>query len=135
MRGRTVAGRHVSILSGRNAAGRPQFGCNGTRQAEDLAMKLYFLALATLLIVCVGCVSDGQQFAHRQEYHAPPAQMMTQPGPMVGGPGPGVMGMWGMGAAAYAAPPVAETRTSQVRFLGPEGMNVGWQIGSGFAEN
>ena len=98
-----MAGSDVSILSGRNAAGRPQFGCfDGNRQAEDLAMKLYFLALATLLIVCVGCAYDGQQAMHRQEYHAPPAQMMTQPGPMVGGPGPGVMGPWGMGAAAYA---------------------------------
>jgi hypothetical protein len=48
---------------------------------------------------------------------------------MVAGPGPGVMGM-------MAPPPqMAAIRTTQVRFLGPEGMNIGWQIPDGFAEN
>ena len=107
-------------------------------------MKLYFLALATLLIVCVGCAYDGQQAMHRNEFHAPPAEMMVRPGPMVGGPGPGVIGP--MAASVMQAsyqqncPNLAgvipgEMRTSQVRFLGPEGMSIGWQIGSGFAEN
>lgn len=109
-------------------------------------MKLYFLALATLLIVCVGCAYDGQQAMHRNEFHAPPAEMMVRPGPMVGGPGPGVIGPMATGVtqAGYQCPapmmampamPPAEMRTSQVRFLGPEGMSIGWQIGSGFAEN
>ncbi len=110
-------------------------------------MKLYFLALATLLIVCVGCAYDGQQAMHRNEFHAPPAEMMVRPGPMVGGPGPGVIGPMASGgvmqasavcpapAMPYPAMAPAEMRTSQVRFLGPEGMSIGWQIGSGFAEN
>ena len=96
-------------------------------------MRLYFLALGTLLIVCVGCAHDGQQLLHKDEYHAPPAQMLAQPGPMVGGPGPGVL-MMGPGAAPAMMPPAVQ-RTSQVRFLGPEGMSVGWQIGDAFAEN
>jgi hypothetical protein len=130
-------------------------------------MRLYFLALGTLLIVCVGCTMDGQQVTHKNEYHAPPAAMMEHPGPMVGGPGPGVMmtsaqmacppgsgmggpgcppGMggpgcppgMGMGMApppAYASLPANPARTSQVRFLGPEGMSIGWQIGPAFAEH
>ncbi len=107
-------------------------------------MRFYFLALGTLVIVCVGC-ADGQQLVRKNEYHAPPAQMLTQPGPMVGGPGPGVMAahfppqgmmqvshlMHGPGPGHDAGP----HRTSQLRFLGPEGMHVGWQIGQGFAEH
>lgn len=121
-------------------------------------MRLYFLALGTLLIVCVGCAVDGQQVLHKNEFHAPPAAMMDAPGPMVGGPGPGVMLTSGQ-AAAYPPPgmmggpgcppgmmpgasgpngmamvPPSAPRTSQVRFLGPEGMSVGWQIGPTFAD-
>jgi len=67
---------------------------------------------------------------------------------MVGGPGPGVIGPMATGGVMQASaqcpapamaypvmPAAAEMRTSQVRFLGPEGMSIGWQIGSGFAEN
>ena len=56
-------------------------------------MKYYFLALSTVVVVCVGCAMDGQQHTHKGEYHAPPAAMMQHPGPMVDGPGPGVMPM------------------------------------------
>lgn len=132
-------------------------------------MRLYFLALGTLLIVCVGCAVDGQQVLHKNEYHAPPAAMLDAPGPMVGGPGPGVMLTAGqmappmgayppggpagppqgafppggpacppqMGAypGGFAMAPATTPRTSQVRFLGPEGMSVGWQIGPTFAES
>ena len=73
--------------------------------------------------------------------------MLAQPGPMVGGPGPGVMNYppQGIQQAQYQCPPGGYPggypgdpgmgqRTSQLRFLGPEGMQVGWQIGQGFAE-
>jgi hypothetical protein len=113
----------------------------------------------------VGCAVDGQQVLHKNEYHAPPAEMLAHPGPMVGGPGPGVMGSnltlashqmpapggpagpgYGMplsmacppGGAPGGMPPMmanATPKTSQVRFLGPEGMTIGWQIGPSFAEN
>lgn len=99
-------------------------------------MKCYFLALGTLLIVCVGCAGDGQQLTHRDEYVAPPAQMLAQPGPMVGGPGPGVMqAAYYAQAQAYAQACAMPAQSTQVNFLGPEGMSVGWQIGQGFADN
>ncbi|MBL8850705.1 MAG: hypothetical protein JNG89_13580 [Planctomycetaceae bacterium] len=93
-------------------------------------MRFYFLALATLLVVCVGCAYDGQQILQKHEYTAPPAAMLAHPGPMVGGPGPGVMGL----LSAPMQPPVVNA-TTQVRFLGPEGMSIGWQIPEGFANN
>ena len=101
-------------------------------------MRYYFLGLGTLLIVCVGCAIDGQQMVDKGGYVAPPAQMMARPGPMVDLARPGVMGplgpppgmmMGGPGAEAFAS------KTTQLRFLGPAGMNIGWSVGEGFAEN
>ena len=103
-------------------------------------MKLYFLALGTLLFVCVGCAHDGHDvlgqsshYRHHGEYVAPPASMLAGPGPMVAGPGPGVMQMAGLGGGSPSRQFVSQT--SQVRFMGPDGMAVGWQIGNGYAEN
>jgi hypothetical protein len=96
-----------------------------------MVMKLYFLALGTLLVVCVGCAYDGQQILKNDEYYAPPAEQLAHPGPMVGGPGPGVMAM----PTAPPLMPAAAMQTSQVRFLGPEGMSIGWLINGGFASN
>lgn len=93
-------------------------------------MKYYFLALGTLAIVCVGCHVDGQGFMDSGQYHAPPAHMMQRPGPMVDGPGPGVMPM-----QAPAAPASFATQQTQIRFLRPMGMTIGWKIGGGYAEN
>lgn len=96
-------------------------------------MKYYFLALATLVVVCVGCsvVGDGQQVVdNKRQFHAPPAHMLTHPGPMVDGPGPGVL--------APLGPPVPRafaSMTTQVRFVGPAGMHVGWQVPDGYAED
>ncbi len=116
-------------------------------------MRTYFLALGTVVCVCVGCAADGQQIFDKGEYHAPPAAMMMRPGPMVDGPGPAVMSPLtppgAMMQAGYQAgypgmcPPGypggmmagAAVHKSQIHFLGPEGMNIGWQIGQGFAEN
>ncbi len=93
-------------------------------------MKYYFLALGTLVVVCVGCSIDGQQIVDKGEHFAPPASMMERPGPMVDGPGPGVMPMM------MAAPPQSfAATTSEVRFVGPSGMRVGWQIPAGYASN
>lgn len=107
-------------------------------------MKFYLLALATGLVVCVGCQAiEGVQErvserVPKDVYTAPPAAMMQHPGPMIHGPGPGVRPMPGMpsmfrppqqGAAAHLI------KSTQVRFLGPEGMQIGWQIPRGYAEN
>lgn len=94
-------------------------------------MKFYFLALATLLVVCVGCAYDGQQLLQHDEYYAPPAQQLAHPGPMVSGPGPAVVGT----PMTMAQAPPAAMQTTQVRFLGPEGMSIGWLINGGFATN
>ena len=53
----------------------------------------------------------------------PPAQMLMEPGPGVGGPGPGIM------ATAPVYNGGAES-TSQVAFVSPEGMAVAWDVGS-----
>ena len=113
-------------------------------------MKFYYLALGTLVIVCVGCAHDMgggmSSLAHKDEYHAPPAAMMAHPGPMVGGPGPGVMmippgavpgtpGGPGCPPGAFCPPSQVGARSTQVKFLGPEGVHIGWQIGPAFAEN
>lgn len=107
-------------------------------------MKYYFLALGTVVVVCVGCAMDGNQLTNKGEHHAPPAAMMMRPGPMVDGPGPGVIPMMGgpggaMGAAGMmngmpGGRPFAP-QTSQIRFVGPDGMHIGWQVPTGYAEN
>lgn len=52
----------------------------------------------------------------------PPASMLMHPGPGVDGPGPGVM--------AYQPAMPSPAMTSQVAFVGPDGMNVNWDISS-----
>lgn len=111
-------------------------------------MKYYFLAFATLVAVCVGCqtagpgglsqsgkTSLGEDFVARgngygQNFYAPPAGLMMRPGPGVDGPGPGVLNMMGMASANNAA-----IKSTQIFFTGPDGMSIGWQIPSGFADN
>lgn len=102
---------------------------------KGVVMKYYFLALGTLVVVFTGCIGsgmgDGAQLLDKGEYHAPPAGMMQRPGPMVGGPGPGVMPMMG-------PPPQMQgfgAKSTQVKFAGPEDMSIGWKINGGFAEN
>ncbi|MCA9047631.1 MAG: hypothetical protein KDA89_02820 [Planctomycetaceae bacterium] len=100
-------------------------------------MKYYFLGLGALVVVCTGCSSmtagNGSILANR-EHVAPPAAMMQRPGPMVDGPGPGVLAMLGQpGGPGMGMPGPA--MTTQVRFIGPDSMTVGWQSGGGFAAN
>ena len=94
---------------------------------EGVEMKYYYLALGTLVVVFVGCAApgmgDGAQFLDKGEFNAPPASMLAHPGPMVDGPGPGVMPMMG--------PPMVRpfaARSTQVLFAGPAGMHIGWII-------
>ncbi|HET6326673.1 MAG TPA: hypothetical protein VFG04_18495 [Planctomycetaceae bacterium] len=98
-------------------------------------MKYYFLALGTLILVCVGCSLDGHQIldngCEKGVYNAPPAERLQRPGPMVDGPGPGVMPL----LAAPVGGPGSVLKLTQVRFAGPAGMQIGWQIPGGFAEN
>ena len=50
----------------------------------------------------------------------PPAERSMEPGPGVGGPGPGVM-------MPPIAPPVV-LQASQIAFVGPDGMAVAWDV-------
>src|SRR5262249_47504402 len=75
----------------------------------------------------------------------PPAQMLMHPGPGVDGPGPGVMlagyhrpmlgpgGFGGGGCAGGGAGGggfmMADNLTSQIGFVGPDGMRVRWDVG------
>lgn len=59
-------------------------------------------------------------------YVLPPAQMLLEPGPGVGGPGPGVLDM--QVAPVGHFDPAAMGKVSQVRFADPPGMKVAWQI-------
>ena len=96
-------------------------------------MKYYFLGLATLVVVICGCVVDGGQvFPRRDQYQAPPAVMMNRPGPMVDGPGPAVMSMMAM---QQPTTPALVSRTTQVQIVDPPGMQIGWKIPTGYAEN
>ena len=101
-------------------------------------MKYYFLALATILVVCVGCAGiDGQQLfpQSKGQYHAPPAAMLQRPGPMVDGPGPGVMPMVAQPFPAMGTGGGMGAQTIQVKFVGPAGTQIGWKSGDVFAEN
>ncbi|MCA9071868.1 MAG: hypothetical protein KDA84_23230, partial [Planctomycetaceae bacterium] len=92
-------------------------------------MKYYFLALGTIIVVCVGCATDGGQMLERGKYAAPPAAMLQRPGPMVDGPGPGVLPL------PVPAPPTFVAKTSQIRFREPMGAQIGWAVPGGYANN
>ena len=116
-------------------------------------MKYYFLALATLVTVCVGCqsagvdrmasrsgsvhlsgpdetIARGNDHGQAHNFVNPPANLMLRPGPGVDGPGPGVLNPMGMASAGSFT-----GRTTQIKFVEPEGMSIGWQIAGGYAEN
>ncbi len=65
------------------------------------------LTAVVLILAAAGC-------------QVPPAQRILEPGPGVGGPGPGVIG--------YPAAAPIPTVTSQIAFVGPEGMFVHWDV-------
>lgn len=72
----------------------------------------YHLALLSALAVAGGCALPFKN-------NLPPAEQIMHPGPGVDGPGPGVM--------MYAPPaPPQLVQSSQIAFVGPEGMMVQW---------
>lgn len=93
-------------------------------------MKNSFLILGLSAAACVGCAVDTSQLLPPTEHHAPPAAMLQHPGPMVDGPGPGVLPP--MIPMQYA---IHDPSTSQVRFVGPQGMDIGWKIRDGYADS
>ncbi len=99
-------------------------------------MRIYFLALGALVVVCMGCAGvDGQSVVNQgvlkpDEYVAPPAAMLQRPGPMVDGPGPGVLGILAQPGGVQAS-----QQTTQIKFIGQPGMSVGWAVGDVIARN
>ncbi|MCS7237309.1 MAG: hypothetical protein NZ899_03460 [Thermoguttaceae bacterium] len=69
--------------------------------------RLMKVAFALIALLAIGC-------------QIPPAQRILEPGPGVGGPGPGVIG--------FPAVAPVPTVTSQIAFVGPEGMHVQWDV-------
>jgi hypothetical protein len=89
------------------------------------------LAVAALVGCQVPTTRSGLPISH----NLPPAQMLAEPGPGVGGPGPGVLSVAipptmnaqavGMDAAPYG---MVSASTAQVLFDKPESMQVNWDV-------
>lgn len=82
------------------------------------------LKLATVMLVATALGVPG--CAVPKAHNLPPAQQLLEPGPGVGGPGPGVLPP----ALPPAMIPVAMP-TVQVWFNRPENMQVQWDVGTG----
>lgn len=97
-----------------------------------------FLMGLAVLLAATDCPAQMRAF------NMPPAQRLMEPGPGVGGPGPGVlspmatrgggggvnpaMAMGGMGGPMGGCAPMGGNVTSQIAFLGVEGGEVAWDI-------
>jgi hypothetical protein len=80
---------------------------------RSLVVSLLMASLAS--VAMVGCRAPCKN-------NLPPAAMLMRPGPGVDGPGPGVM--------TYQPGVPSTGTTSQVAFVGPEGMSVNWDVGA-----
>jgi hypothetical protein len=76
----------------------------------------YRMLVLLLTLAMVGCE------APLRHHNLPPAEMIQHPGPGVDGPGPGVM--------MYSPPGPPIGQTSQIAFVGPEGMTITWDVNS-----
>jgi hypothetical protein len=76
-------------------------------------MRITGVSLLVMAVVAFGCHAPVKN-------NLPPPQMLAHPGPGVDGPGPGVL------AYQPAVPPVAAS--SQIYFVGPEGLTVQWDV-------
>jgi hypothetical protein len=78
-------------------------------------MRFCLVPLMVMVVAVTGC-----KMHHKQ--NLPPAERLMEPGPGVGGPGPGIMTYQPNGPAFGA--------TSQLLFAGPAGMQVAWDVGA-----
>lgn len=100
-------------------------------------MKIQWFGLTLAALGCFGAIGCVGRVAH----NLPPAQRLMEPGPGVGGPGPGVIqpaSMMGMGPMGPMGPGMGGggcgpggicgigAGTSQIAFLGVEGAEVAW---------
>lgn len=90
------------------------------------------LAVAALVGCQVPATRSGLPISH----NLPPAQMLAEPGPGVGGPGPGVLSMQappvgggGMGMGGPVAPyGMVAPSTAQILFDKPDSMQINWDV-------
>ncbi len=85
-------------------------------------MKLRFSLWSTFLGLAVSVASAGER-----AYNLPPAQMLMEPGPGVGGPGPGVLAPFGPAPAMGCQ---VNEETVQILFNKPDGMQARWDVGA-----
>jgi len=90
-------------------------------------MKLPLLSwtflIAIAMTTAIGCVSPVG-------YNLPPAERLMEPGPGVGGPGPGVIPPVALPVASMGFIGVAPQPTVQVLFAKPEAMQIRWDVSS-----
>ena len=91
------------------------------------------LALATLTTTALAYQVPGARVGIPVGHNLPPAQMLMEPGPGVGGPGPGVLNRSSRGGpmdgmAAYGPFGAVTTQTVQVLFDQPKLMNISWDV-------
>ncbi len=77
-------------------------------------MRILVVSLLLVLTAIAGCTRPFKN-------NLPPAKLLMEPGPGVGGPGPGIM--------MYQSAAPATGQSSQVALVGPEGMMVAWDVG------
>ncbi len=100
-----------------------------------LITGITMLALAAVTASAQACQVRGPHGGHAGipvGHNLPPAQMLLEPGPGVGGPGPGVLssrrGGPDMGASAYGPFGAVHYQAVQVLFDKPELMQVSWDV-------
>ena len=76
-------------------------------------MRSFVVTLIVAGMAMAGCRAPCKN-------NLPPADMLMHPGPGVDGPGPGVM--------QYQPAAPCQSMTSQIKFVGPEGMTVAWDV-------
>ncbi len=74
------------------------------------------ISLISILLISLAVAGCRRPLTH----NLPPADLLMGPGPGVGGPGPGI--------AAYQPSCPVTNQTSQIAFVGPEGMAVAWDV-------
>lgn len=96
-----------------------------------MTLSLALLAVASVANAQVPWARQGFPVSH----NLPPAIMLAEPGPGVGGPGPGVMtassslgGSPFGGGGGFVGMPAVTSNNVQVLFDKPEGMNVRWDV-------
>jgi hypothetical protein len=101
-----------------------------------MSLRMSLGAFLLTALVGTGCalpqnsplkhISAHRPVVQPRTNNLPPAQMLMHPGPGVDGPGPGVM----LAGLQTPMPFPGPVPTSQIGFIGPDGMHVHWDVGA-----